>query len=203
MSLDKNELELLSAGYLAAAHNDQDALRGIVNRMARKFDHWMTILRTGARLSLVSMNVNSEKLQSEPVKKMIGDIGWHGHKTTYSRLNTALVTLRNNPDEISRLKETNTKGEVMASMLTVTGQHIFRECEHSPELFENAAKTHAENALNTPRYIRDDEHKSKRVTAVNAVRKRRDRRLSADGRFRDDAAGFLLELAFDVFDIFT
>jgi hypothetical protein len=201
MSLDKNELELLSAGYLAAAQNDQEELRKIVNKMARKFDHWIVILQTGARLSLVSVDLGSEKLQSEPVKWMIGYIGWQGHKTTYSRLNMALVTLRGNSTEINRLKGANTKGEVMAAMLTITGQVIFRKHDDSPELYENAAKEAAANALETTKYISEDEKTTKRALAANAMKKRRDRR-SSGGGFWDGVKGFF-ELAFDIVDIFT
>jgi hypothetical protein len=203
MTINKNDLELLSAGYLAAAQNNQEDLRNIVNKMARKYDHWITVLGTGAKLSLVSVDLNSEKLQSEPVKWMIGYIGWHGHKTTYSRLNTALVTLRNNPVEISRLKGTNTKGEVMAAMLTVTGQVIFRKHDDSPELFESEARESAENALATAEYIRADEKKFTRVLAAKeAVKEKRDRRASGGG-FWNGAGEFVFDVVGGIFDAFT
>ena len=201
MAVDKNELELLSAGYLAAARNDQDELRKIVNKMARKFDHWIIILQTGAKLSLVAVDLGSEKLQSEPIKWMIGDIGWQGHKTTYNRLNTALVTLRGNPTEINRLKGTNTKGEVMASLLTVTGQVIFKKHSDDPELFESEASENAANALATAEYISEDEKKSKRVLATNVIKKRRQNRSSGAGFW--DGVGELFGLAGDILDIFT
>lgn len=202
MSIDKKELELLSSGYLAAAQNNQEKLRVIVTKMAGKFDHWIPILQTGAKLSLVSIDLNSEKLQSEPVKEMIGRIGWHGHKTTYSRLNTALVTLRGNQTEINRLKDTNTKGEVMAAMLTVTGQVIFKKHDDSPELFESEAREFAANTLETYKSISEDEKESKRVLAAKAMERRRDRRSSGGGGFWDGIGSFL-ELGFDIFDIFT
>lgn len=204
MTIDKNELEILSAGYLAAARNNQEDLRNIVNKMARKYDHWIVILETGAKLSLVSVDLNSEKLKSESVKWMIGYIGWHGHKTTYSRLNTALVTLRNNPAEVSRLKEANTKGEVMASLLTVTGQIIFRNHDDSPELFESEARKSAENALATTAYVIADEKKFTRVLAAknSAVKKKRDRQASGGG-FWDGAGEFVFDLVEGVFDVFT
>lgn len=203
MTIDKNELELLSAGYLAAARNNQEDLRNIVNKMARKYDHWINILETGAKLSLVSVDLNSGKLQSEPVKWMIGYIGWHGHKTTYSRLNTALVTLRKNPAEVSRLKGANTKGEVMAAMLTVTGQIIFREHDDSPELFESVAKENAENALATSVYTSADKKKFTRVLAAKeSVKKKRDRRASGGG-FWNGAGEFVVDLVGGIFDAFT
>lgn len=203
MTINRNELELLSAGYLAAARNNQEDLRNIVNKMSRKYDHWIVILETGAKLSLVSVDLNSEKLQSEPVKWMIGYIGWHGHKTTYSRLNTALVTLRNNPAEISRLKDTNTKGEVMASLLTVTGQVIFRNHDDSPERFESEARKSADNALATSKSINTHDKKFTRVLAVKeAVKEKRDRR-SSGGGFWNGAGEFVFDLVGGIFDAFT
>lgn len=203
MTIDNHELKLLSDGYLAAANNNQEDLRNIVNKMARKYDHWIAVLETGAKLSLVSVDLNSEKLQSESVKWMIGYIGWHGHKTTYSRLNTALVTLRNKPVEVSRLKGANTKGEVMAAMLTVTGQVIFREYDDAPELFEKAARENAENALVTSKSISADEKKFTRVLAVKeSVKKKRDRR-SSGGGFWNGAGEFVFDLVGGIFDAFT
>lgn len=199
MSLDKNELELLSAGYLAAAHNDQEELRKIVNKMARKFDHWIVILQMGAKLSLVSIDLTSEKVQSERINEMIWRIGWHGHRPTYSRLNTALTTLRGNETEINRLKD-NTKGGVMAGLLTVTGQVIFKKHDDAPELFESEARDNAANALSTVAYISEDEKKSKRVLAANVLKKRRENKSSGGGFWNH--AGELLELAGDILSIF-
>ena len=194
MSVDKRDLELLMAGYVAAANNNQDDLRSTVNKMARRFDYWLNILQTGARLSLVSIDLGAAKLQSETVKGMIYDIGWQGHKLTYNRLNTALVNLRGRENEISRLKDNNTKGEVLASMLTVTGQVIFRKYDHAPDMFENAARTDAANTL---------------ATAAAAATEKKAAKKKSRGKssgFWDGFGGFLgntLELAGDILDIFT
>lgn len=201
MSIDKNELELLSAGYLAAAHNDQEEIRKVVNKMARKFDHWIVILQTGAKLSLVSIDLNSEKVQSERIGDLIWHIGWHGHRPTYSRLNIALTTIRGNETEINRLKGANTKGEVMAGLLTVTGQVIFKKHGDEPDLFESEARECASNALSTAEYISEDEKQSKRTLAANVIKKRRQDKSSGGGFW--NGAGELLELAGDILSIFT
>jgi hypothetical protein len=201
MSINKNELELLSAGYLAAAHNDQDKVRVIVTKMAFKFDHWITILQVGALLSLESIGLDNEKVHGDPVKNTIDRIGWHGHRTTYSRLNTALVTLRGKPTEINRLKDANTKGEVMASMLTVPGQIIFTKHEYYLELLENEAREHAANTLEAFSHVSENEKGTKRSLAANALKRRRKRRAESRGIW--DNLGQLLGFAADIIDIFT
>lgn len=201
MSIDKKELELLSSGYLAAAQNDQDKLRAIATKMAGKFDYWIPILQTGAKLSLVSIDLTSEKLQTESVKEMIGRIGWHGHKTTYSRLNTALVTLRGKSVEINRLKEVNTKGEVVAAMLTVAGQIIFKNHVHAPELFDDEARESAVNTLETFKYISEHEKVTKRALAADVIKTRRKNKSEGSGFW--SGAGEMLGMVADIFNIFT
>lgn len=171
MPINKNELELLNAGYRAATRNNQVALREVVNKMARKFDHWVVVLQTGAILSLESIDLKHEQVHLDPVKKMMSHIGLQGHESTYSRLNTALVILRGDQLEINCL-QTQSKTEMIASLLTLIGQSIFKKCGYEFSTYDDAIREAAENTLEAFSHISEKDKKQKRALAAKIMTRR-------------------------------